>query len=393
MHALIGSWKSVPSLVRPAARLVFACGLLAGLLPAWFAAPAQADTELDATAVERRQCQELLDNLEFDAAYERLMVLWREQQNAMDDPARIDVLEKLAYVYIAWSDPSNAQKCYETILSIERDWLPVGFASQNEFIRKPILAAYDARGYTPYTVDFRNIGVAWVRVSDGRRTPDDWSVLEHSLPNFLLSYLSRELDARQCGGSEQPLRVIDREARTELVDAARAAEDSVAVGPSFAQLQAVHGLLAVQALLLSDDRVDVSVRVVRTESGQVIAPWTGSGKPAKLMDLVQKGMAAVVQKLCTGAELRSDDGVAALGDLQVAVDALRKIDEAMELARNAADPVDIERAIELVEEAREVSPESEDLALQLEQLRDQLEDMNVARANLGRDVPQFEPYN
>lgn len=389
MHALFHARSSAHPLAGALGSLTLAALLLFGVPTprAW------AGDDLDATAVERRASQELLDNLEFDAAYEKLMGLWREQQSAMDDTARIDVLEKLAYVYIAWADPQNAQKCYETILSIERDWLPVNFASQNEMIRKPILAAYDARGYTPYTVDFRNIGVAWVRVSDGRRTPADWSVLERSLPNFLLSYLSRELDARECGGSEQPLRVIDREARTDLIETARAAEDSVAVGPSFTQLQAVHGLLAVQALLLGDDRVDVSVRVVRTESGEVIAPWTGSGKPENLMELVQKGMAAVVQKLCTGAELRSDEGVAALGDLQVAVDALRKIDEAMELARNAADPLDIERAIELVEEARTVSPDSDDLALQLEQLRDQLEDMNVALANVGRDAPEFEPYN
>jgi hypothetical protein len=354
--------------------------------------PAQAG-DIDATAVERRSAHELLDALDFDAAYEKLVALWRTQQNAMDDTARMDVLEKLAYVYIAWNDAANAQKCYETILSIQRDWLPQNFSSQNEMIRKPILAAYDARGYTPYTVDFRNIGVAWVRVADGRPSPADWTVLERSLPNFLLSYLSRELDARQCGDAGQPLRVIDRAARDEIVEEAKAVADSALVGPSFTKLQAVHGLLAVQAMLLDDRRVDVSVRVVRTESGQVIAPWTGSDKPDKLMDLVQKGMAAVVQKLCTGAVLRDDDGVAALGDLQVAVEALRKIDEAMELARDAADPIDIERAIRLVEEAQQVSPDSADLALQLEQLRSQLDDMNVARANLGRDVPDFDPYN
>lgn len=385
-HRLRPTRRPVVSVART---LLVVLGLLAGLAPA----PAAAADDLDATAVQRRECQDLIDRLEFDAAYEQLMGLWRGQQNAMDDPARIDVLEKLAYVYIAWGDPQNAQKCYETILSIERDWLPANFSSQNELIRKPILAAYDARGYTPYTVDFRNIGVAWVRVSDGRRTPEDWTVVERSLPNFILSYLSRELDAAQCGGSDQPLRVIDRVARDELLESARAVEDSAPVAPSFSQLNAVHGLLGVQVLLLGDDRVDVSVRVVRTDSGQVIAPWTGSAKATKLMDLMQQGMGAVVQKLCAGAQLRNDDGVAALGDLQVAVEALRKIDEAMELARNAADPLDLERAIELVEEARRVSPESEDLALQLEQLREQLDDMNVAQANLGRDVPQFDPYN
>lgn len=345
-------------------RLLLALGLASAL------APTRArSTEVDAWGQERQECLRLRLDAEYSAAFECVQKLWRDHREELSREGKVDVLRLMAELYMIDDNPAEAKRCYEAVLSVDPHWLPDDFDKMPASWRAPIIEAYEARGYLMQSPGLRNIALLDFEIVDLMPSEVDLSGLAEALPTYVSAYLQEFLDGARFKGDETPIKIVSYRQRGMLMKEIALSQNvegdvlhAGVLDPSqlvrAGQLQAVQGFLSGAIIRSLDGRVQIVVRLISVETGEVLCPQTVEGKDEDLFVLLQKSLRQWVECAVEGADLPAGRGPQQLGSMAQGVLALQRYHEALQLAEDER----FAEALEMARAALDLRPGSEDIA-------------------------------
>lgn len=355
---------------RPGRLLPFALTMLL----CFVSSPTLGQDEVDVFGSERLHCSELRQLGELRDSFDCLEALWTEHGAEMTPTGRVEVLRQMGELYSVAGSPTEAKACYSAILGIDPHWLPENFDALPTSWREPILAAYRGRGYLARSTGMHNIALLDFEVVDLSKDEVDLGAISQALPSYISSYLQESLNGATVRGGETPIKLVSYRERELLMGELARAQGLTPGMPVTAdilqgevlvqagRLQAVQGFLSGTIIRDTSGKVNIAMRLISVETGELTCPVTKQGKAKKLFELLEDSLEDWRDCAVEGGSEQKDRGTETLGDMAQGVKALEyyhtslalleeeNFGEALVQARAASDlrPHDIE-FIQLIE--------------------------------------------
>ena len=239
-------------------------------------APVQAQGDLDA-AVARYEAAE------FAAAIDLLSDL--AERPDTDVMVRKEALEYLGRAYVAESRHDQARATIDRLIGLEPPEVTLDPEIEHpDLVRLYYEARRDSQG-GDYAVEHADPGLTTLAIVDFTNSSvtrrDDFDPLRQGFASMMIHYLSGATD----------LKVIERERLQWLLDELELQQESGAVDPATAvRAGKLLGATAVLfgAFSAAGDRLWVSARLVKVETGEVLLAEQAFGDPDDFFSLVEK---------------------------------------------------------------------------------------------------------